>query len=41
MAKGYDVPIFHVNADDVEAIIEAIDIAMEFRKEFIKTSLLI
>ena len=32
IAKGYDVPILHVNADDVEATIEAIDIAMEFRK---------
>ncbi|UXR79213.1 MULTISPECIES: 2-oxoglutarate dehydrogenase E1 component [unclassified Staphylococcus] len=36
VAKGYDVPIMHVNADDVEATIEAIDIAMEFRKEFNK-----
>ena len=36
VAKGYDVPILHVNADDVEATIEAIDIAMEFRKEFHK-----
>lgn len=36
VAKGYDVPIFHVNADDVEATLEAIDIAMEFRKEFHK-----
>ena len=34
--KGYDVPILHVNADDVEATIEAIEIAMEFRKEFHK-----
>ncbi|MCE5038042.1 2-oxoglutarate dehydrogenase E1 component [Staphylococcus auricularis] len=36
VAKGYDVPIMHVNADDVEATIEAIDIAMEFRKAFHK-----
>ena len=36
IAKGYDVPILHVNADNVEATIEAIDIAMDFRKEFHK-----
>ncbi|QLK86970.1 2-oxoglutarate dehydrogenase E1 component [Staphylococcus sp. 17KM0847] len=36
VAKGYDVLIMHVNADDVEATIEAIDIAMEFRKTFNK-----
>ncbi|UEX89190.1 2-oxoglutarate dehydrogenase E1 component [Staphylococcus ratti] len=36
VAKGYDVPIMHVNADDVEATIEVIDIAMEFRKAFNK-----
>ncbi|EJQ7976766.1 2-oxoglutarate dehydrogenase E1 component [Staphylococcus pseudintermedius] len=36
VAKGYDVPIMHVNADNVEATIEAIDIAMEFRKAFNK-----
>ena len=36
VAKGYDVPIMHVNADDVEATIEAIEIAMAFRKEFHK-----
>ena len=36
VAKGYDVPILHVNADDVKQIIEAIDIALEFRKEFHK-----
>lgn len=36
VAKGYDIPIMHVNADNVEATIEAIDIAMDFRKEFNK-----
>lgn len=36
VAKGYDVPIMHVNADNVEATIEAIEIAMAFRKEFNK-----
>ncbi|MBH9580011.1 2-oxoglutarate dehydrogenase E1 component [Staphylococcus felis] len=36
VAKGYDVPIMHVNADNIEATIEAIDIAMEFRKTFHK-----
>ncbi|MCA2500353.1 2-oxoglutarate dehydrogenase E1 component [Staphylococcus xylosus] len=36
VAKGYDVPIMHVNADNVEATIEAIEIAMAFRKEFHK-----
>ncbi|PTH24023.1 2-oxoglutarate dehydrogenase E1 component [Staphylococcus arlettae] len=36
VAKGYDVPIMHVNADNVEATIEAIEIAMAFRKEFDK-----
>ncbi|MGV3243925.1 2-oxoglutarate dehydrogenase E1 component [Staphylococcus sp. 11261D007BR] len=36
VAKGYDVPIMHVNADDVEATMEAIDIAMEFRETFHK-----
>ena len=36
VAKGYDVPIMHVNADNVEATIEAIEIAMAFRKEFKK-----
>jgi len=36
VAKGYDVPIMHVNADNVEATIEVIEIAMAFRKEFHK-----
>ncbi|HET9028617.1 MAG TPA: multifunctional oxoglutarate decarboxylase/oxoglutarate dehydrogenase thiamine pyrophosphate-binding subunit/dihydrolipoyllysine-residue succinyltransferase subunit [Candidatus Aquilonibacter sp.] len=34
LAKGFDVPIVHVNADDVDACIEAVHLAVEFRKRF-------
>ncbi len=34
MAKGFDVPIIHVNADDVEACISAVRLAFAFRGEF-------
>ena len=34
LAKGFDVPIIHVNADDVEACIAASRLAFAFRKEF-------
>ncbi len=34
LAKGFDVPIIHVNADDVEACIAAVHLAMAFREEF-------
>jgi multifunctional 2-oxoglutarate metabolism enzyme len=34
LAKGYDVPIFHVNADDVPACISAVRLAFAFRQEF-------
>ena len=34
LAKGFDVPIVHVNADDVEACIAAARLAMEFRRRF-------
>ncbi len=34
LAKGFDVPIIHVNADDVEACIAAVQLAMAFRAEF-------
>jgi 2-oxoglutarate dehydrogenase E1 component len=33
-AKGYDVPIIHVNADDVAACIAAVRLAFAFRQEF-------
>src|ERR671922_2742713 len=34
LAKGFDVPIIHVNADDPEAAISAIRLAMAFRRRF-------
>jgi multifunctional 2-oxoglutarate metabolism enzyme len=34
LAKGFDVPIIHVNADDVPACIAAVRIAFAFRQEF-------
>ncbi len=33
-AKGYDVPIIHVNADDVSACVSAVRLAFAFRQEF-------
>jgi len=34
LAKGFDVPIVHVNADDVEACISAVRLAVDFRRRF-------
>ena len=34
LAKGFDVPIIHVNADDAEAAISAIRLALAFRNRF-------
>ncbi len=34
LAKGFDVPIIHVNADDPEAAIASIRLAMAYRHEF-------
>ncbi len=34
LAKGFDVPITHVNADDVEACISALRLAFAFRQQF-------
>ncbi len=34
LAKGFDIPIIHVNADDVEACIAAVRLAVGFRNEF-------
>ncbi|MBV8563418.1 MAG: multifunctional oxoglutarate decarboxylase/oxoglutarate dehydrogenase thiamine pyrophosphate-binding subunit/dihydrolipoyllysine-residue succinyltransferase subunit, partial [Actinobacteria bacterium] len=34
LAKGFDVPIVHVNADDPEAALSAIRLAMAYRRKF-------
>ncbi len=34
VAKGYDVPIIHVNADDPEACLSAVRLAIAFRDQF-------
>ena len=34
LAKGFDMPIIHVNADDPEAAIAAVRLAMAFRERF-------
>ena len=34
LAKGFDAPIIHVNADDPEAAVASIRLAMAFRRRF-------
>ncbi len=34
LAKGYDIPVVHVNADDPEACLAAMRLAMEYRATF-------
>jgi 2-oxoglutarate dehydrogenase E1 component len=34
LAKGFDVPVIHVNADDPEAALSAIRLAMAYRRRF-------
>jgi 2-oxoglutarate dehydrogenase E1 component len=34
LAKGFDIPIIHVNADDAEACLAAVGLAMAYRREF-------
>jgi 2-oxoglutarate dehydrogenase E1 component len=34
LARGYDIPVLHVNADDPEACLAAIRLAMEYRRTF-------
>ncbi|HET7629662.1 MAG TPA: 2-oxoglutarate dehydrogenase E1 component [Bacillales bacterium] len=40
LAKGYEIPIVHVNADDPEACLAAIDLAYYYRRRFQKDFLI-
>jgi 2-oxoglutarate dehydrogenase E1 component len=40
LAKGFDVPIIHVNADDVEACIAAVRLATSYRERFGRDALI-
>ncbi len=40
LAKGFDIPIIHVNADDVEACISAVRLAVAFRRRFGRDALI-
>jgi multifunctional 2-oxoglutarate metabolism enzyme len=40
LAKGFDVPIVHVNADDVDACIAAVHLAVDFRRKFGRDALI-
>ena len=40
LAKGFDIPIIHVNSDDVEACVAATRLALAFRKEFGRDALI-
>jgi 2-oxoglutarate dehydrogenase E1 component len=39
-AKGFDMPIIHVNADDVEACVSAVRLATDFRQTFGRDALI-
>ncbi len=36
LAKSIDAPIFHINGDDVEAVVKIANLAVEYRKKFNK-----
>ena len=40
LAKGFEVPIVHVNADDIEACIQAVRLALAYREQFHKDFLI-
>ncbi len=34
VARAFDMPVLHVNGDDVEAVVYAVELAVEFRQKF-------
>jgi 2-oxoglutarate decarboxylase len=40
LAKGFDAPIIHVNADDVDACISAVHLAEQFRERFARDAVI-
>ncbi|WP_078410225.1 2-oxoglutarate dehydrogenase E1 component [Priestia abyssalis] len=40
LAKGYEIPVIHVNADDPQACLAAIDLAYQYRSRFKKDFLI-
>src|SRR5690606_38088488 len=40
LAKGYEVPVIHVNADDPEAVLNAAQLAVLYRQTFQKDILI-
>ena len=40
LAKGFDIPIVHVNADDVDACVSAVRLAMAYRARFRRDALI-
>ncbi|HUG41762.1 MAG TPA: 2-oxoglutarate dehydrogenase E1 component [Longimicrobiales bacterium] len=34
LARGFDIPVFHVNADDAEACLAVVRLALEYRTQF-------
>ena len=40
LAKGFDIPIIHVNADDVEACSSAVRLALAYREKFNRDALI-
>ena len=40
LAKGFDIPIVHVNADDVEACIAAVRLAVRYRETFARDAVI-